>query len=247
MRLFRQAVMALPILGLFIGCGGSGGSTSSTPAPPPPPSIASTTGIWTGKYGTGTNAQTFDYRMVFFADGKSRVIDGLVASTDGANAAAGTWSLSGSTVAGSYAYPPGTNAYSTTGTINSALTTLTGTWGSGTNTVNGGTYALTKEEGAVVGIWTGKYGSGTATPTANYRFILFAGGACQVDIDGTSAWSSNAKGTWTQSGAVVTGTYTYYFGGSTFSFSGTVSGSAMTGTWGSGAATTGGGTFTMTR
>jgi hypothetical protein len=246
MRLQRTLALLLPVLGLAVGCGGSGGDNPSTPPPPPVPSVANTTGIWTGKYGNGTTTPNFDYRMVFFADGKSRIIDGLVASTDGANTAAGTWSLSGSTVAGTYSYP-NANTFSTTGTINSALTTLAGTWGAGTSTTSGGTYSLTKEEGAVVGIWTGKYGSGSATPTANYRFILYAGGALQVDIDGTSAWSTNAKGTWSQSGAVVTGTYTYYFGGSTFSFSGTVSGNAMTGTWGNGALTTGGGTFSLTR
>ena len=60
--------------------------------------------------------------------------------------------------------------------------------------------------------------------------------------------SSVANGTYTLTGNVFKGTYTYT-GGSTFSLQGTFSntGKLESGTWGSGASVTGGGTWFMDR
>lgn len=102
----------------------------------------------------------------------------------------------------------------------------------------------------VEGLWVGKYGSGSATPTAGFSMVVEAGGKITVaDGDNITA-SSKAAGTWTLTGNVFKATYTYSTpGGSTFSIQANWSndGKMTSGTYGSGTSATGGGTWFMDR
>ena len=104
-----------------------------------------------------------------------------------------------------------------------------------------------------IGTWVGTYGSGAATGPYDYTFTFLANGTMQA-IDGLPPFdaASDAVGTWTRTGSVVTGTYQYP-AGDQFSFTGTLSattgaaGSTLTGTWGSTPSTTDGGGFVVTK
>lgn len=101
----------------------------------------------------------------------------------------------------------------------------------------------------VEGLWVGKYGSGTNTPTSGYSMVVEAGGRITVaDGDNITA-STRAFGTWTLTGNVFTATYTYSPGGNTFSIKADWSntGKMTNGTYGSGTNNTGGGTWFMDR
>ena len=97
----------------------------------------------------------------------------------------------------------------------------------------------------IEGKWVGTYGNGTADDTFNFTLFINDNGSLGV-IDGLGD-TPDGTGTWELTGNVVTGTYTYDGGGSTYSLSGTVSGNDdhLEGTWGNGAETSGGGLFVV--
>lgn len=101
----------------------------------------------------------------------------------------------------------------------------------------------------IQGLWVGKYGSGTNTPTSGYSMVVEAGGKVTVADGDNITSSSKATGTWVLTGNVFTATYTYTGGGNTFSIKADWSndGTMKNGTYGAGANNTGGGTWFMNR
>jgi len=99
-------------------------------------------GLWKGKYGNPTSYPNLGYALLFRTDGTVRVFDGV--DTAAASKAEGTYSLSGSTVTSKYTYTGG-SSYSTSATIDPKMTFIEGTWGSGTNTTNGGKFFIVKQ------------------------------------------------------------------------------------------------------
>ncbi|MBX9785016.1 MAG: hypothetical protein K2X48_17145 [Chitinophagaceae bacterium] len=103
------------------------------------------------------------------------------------------------------------------------------------------------------GLWVGKYGSGTATPTSGFSMVLEAGGKVTVADGDNVTSSSKAAGTWTVTGNVFKATYTYPASGggtpSTYTIQANWSnnGKMTSGTWGSGTSPTGSGTWFMDR
>jgi hypothetical protein len=101
----------------------------------------------------------------------------------------------------------------------------------------------------VEGYWTGKYGSGTATPTSGFSMVVESGGKIVIADGATLNGSGKAEGTWTLTGNVFKATYTYSGGGNTFTIQANFnnSGKMEGGTYGPGAVATGGGTWFMDR
>ena len=101
----------------------------------------------------------------------------------------------------------------------------------------------------IEGSWVGKYGNGTGAPTSGYSMLVEAGGKIVVADGATLNGSLIANGTYTLTGNVFKGTYTYSGGGGTFTLQGTFNnaGKLESGTWGSGSSPTGGGTWFMDR
>lgn len=79
--------------------------------------------------------------------------------------------------------------------------------------------------------------------------VVESGGKITVGNSETINSSSIAKGTYTLTGNVFKGTYTYLVGGDTYSFQANWSndGKMTGGTWGSGSSVTNGGTWLMDR
>ena len=97
----------------------------------------------------------------------------------------------------------------------------------------------------VVGYWEGKYGSGSAVPSAPYYFLFRSNGTLRVYADATdTASAGKAEGTYIVSGNTVKTTYTYPPSTSYSTQSIIDAGfTTMDGTWGSGANVSGNGTF----
>ncbi|MBO9591550.1 MAG: hypothetical protein J7599_01490 [Niabella sp.] len=98
---------------------------------------------------------------------------------------------------------------------------------------------------SVVGFWEGKYGSGSAVPNKPYFFLYRSNGTVRVYADAAdTATAGKAEGTYIVTGTTIKTTYTYP---PSTSYSTTAAVDAgfttMDGTWGSGANTSGNGTF----
>ena len=100
------------------------------------------------------------------------------------------------------------------------------------------------------GFWTGLYGSGATVPNQPYSMHFKSDGTVRIyslSTDTTSA--AKADGTYLINNQSVTTNYTYISGSisGTFSTTATVNDAEteMSGTYGSGSNTTGGGTFTL--
>ena len=113
---------------------------SSDPAPTDPGYV----GFWKGKYGSGATAYpTSGYSFLFRSNGTVRIFDGNDTTT--ANKAEGTYSITGAAVTSTYTYVGTTAQFSVAATIDPKYTFQEGTWGSGTNTTNGGKYFIVKQ------------------------------------------------------------------------------------------------------
>lgn len=102
----------------------------------------------------------------------------------------------------------------------------------------------------IIGLYSGKYGSGTSTPSSGYSMAVEDGGKVVVADGATLAGSSLATGTYTLVNNVFKATYTYSGGGSTFSIQANydpATGKLTSGTYGSGTNYTGSGTWYMDR
>ena len=98
---------------------------------------------------------------------------------------------------------------------------------------------------SVIGFWEGKYGSGSAVPNMPYFFLYRSNGTVRVYADASdTATAGKAEGTYIVTGTTIKTTYTYP---PSTSYSTTAAVDAgfttMDGTWGSGANTSGNGTF----
>ncbi len=106
---------------------------------------------------------------------------------------------------------------------------------------------------SLVGFWKGKYGSGATTyPTNLYAFLFRSDGTVRVftNTDTTAAGTFKAEGTYVLSGSTVTTSYTYIAPGTgTNATSATVNPNFtfIEGTWGSGANTSNGGKFFISK
>jgi hypothetical protein len=113
-----------------------------------------------------------------------------------------------------------------------------------------GTFTATKHmpEGAgetlFKGYWKGKYGLGVALPNSDYTMALEENGKFTVAANATIFGSSPSVGTYTLSGNIFKGTYTYLYGGQ-YSCKGTYDPATrkINGTWGTGLSYSNGGTF----
>ncbi len=99
-------------------------------------------GYWKGKYGPGTNRPTLDYAMLLKTNGSFRIYEG----TDTATAVKyeGSYTVTGTNFTGTYNLVGGGIQYTTLAGFNAQFTSMDGTYGSGTNTSNGGSYVLNK-------------------------------------------------------------------------------------------------------
>ena len=134
MRNINILFIALLAINLLFACK----KKDKTPAP-------TVVGFWKGMYGNGTATPATSYAFLFRSNGTVRVYANLT-DTATASKAEGTYNTSSTTVQTTYKYLPGlVQTFSTTATANEALTTMTGTWGSGSSTSGGGTFNLVKQ------------------------------------------------------------------------------------------------------
>ena len=111
-----------------------------TPSADPTPTYV---GYWKGKYGTGTNRPTLDYAMLLKSNGTFLIYEG--ADTVTAVKYEGSFAVAGTDFTGTYNLISGGIQYATKAGFNAQFTGMDGTYGSGTNSTNGGTYVLTKQ------------------------------------------------------------------------------------------------------
>lgn len=135
MKHFKTGLMIASIAIAMVSCKKDKDET------PPPPSVV---GFWKGKYGNGaTTYPTAAYAFLFRSNGTVRVFEG--ADTTTAGKAEGTYTVSGTTVNTTYTYLNSGPTYSTTAVTDAKFTLLEGSWGSGTNTTNGGRFFVNKQ------------------------------------------------------------------------------------------------------
>lgn len=102
---------------------------------------ASIVGFWTGKYGQSTSYPSSGYAALFRSNGTVRFFNS--ADTASGTKAEGTYTISGTTINATYTFSVG-DSYSISATADPKFTFLEGSWGSGTNTTNGGKWFMYK-------------------------------------------------------------------------------------------------------
>jgi hypothetical protein len=230
-------------------------AAASTPPPPPPPPPPPTNtggntmgttsnndnsaivGTWEGTWGNGSSDNPNFYSFKFNADRTMQLLD-----ANGNAVATGTYTFGANVVEATYRYNGGAQ-FSAMATLNGLM--LYGSWGSGTNSVNGGRWKMSAKVSSnpAIGYWVGTWGSGSSDSPNYYSFKLNTDGTMRL-IDANGAVT--AEGTYTVSGATMNATYKYG-NGSQYSASATISGQTMSGTWGSGADVTNGGRWKMNK
>lgn len=113
-----------------------------TPTAPEPITKPTIIGLWSGKYGGGTNAPSAGYFMLFRENGTVRVFAGEDTLT--AYKAEGAYKISNGTITAQYTYLSDGNSFSITSTVTGDFKSQTGTWGPGPNSTGGGTFYLNK-------------------------------------------------------------------------------------------------------
>ena len=108
------------------------------------------------------------------------------------------------------------------------------------------------EEPLLVGYWQGEYGRGASTPNLPYMILFRSNGTVRIYAgEADSSKASKAEGSYAQDAMRLTMQYTYVSGpfSGTYSGAGTINraGNQITGTYGSGNAQNGGGSFTLSR
>jgi hypothetical protein len=102
---------------------------------------------------------------------------------------------------------------------------------------------------AVAGTWVGSYTVAGSDVVFDYTLIFFKGDSMQA-VDGLDPASHPiAVGHWSREGATIRAIYSYPVGAGTYSLEGVLgnSESDLTGTWGAGESTAGGGGFSVQR
>jgi len=107
----------------------------------------------------------------------------------------------------------------------------------------------TGQEPAVAGTWVGSYTVAGSDAVFDYTLIFFRGDSMKA-VDGLDPASQPiAVGHWSRDGATIRASYSYPVGAGTYSLQGVLgsSDSELTGTWGAGENTAGGGAFSVQR
>ena len=134
-KVFKNFIAVLLVCFIFSSC-----KKSADPMPTDPGYV----GLWKGKYGNGATTYPVNgYAFLFRNNGTVRVFNN--SDTSAATKAEGTYSITGGTINTTYTYLGTTQQYSTTSNIDPKYTFQEGTWGSGTNTSNGGNYFIVKQ------------------------------------------------------------------------------------------------------
>ena len=100
-----------------------------------------------------------------------------------------------------------------------------------------------------IGFWKGKYGGTGSYPTIQWGMLLRADGTVRVYDGADSATAGKAEGTYSLTGSTLNTSYSYISGGNAYSTTAILNANKtfMEGTYGVGAATTGGGVFFMAK
>ncbi|HVM88091.1 MAG TPA: hypothetical protein VMT76_07865 [Puia sp.] len=112
-------------------------------------SSPSISGFWKGNYSVSANTSdtsldTYGYCALLRNNGTCRFYDG--ADTASASKAEGTYSYSNNAFKATYTYAgSGNNTFSVSATVTGNTNYIQGSWGSGTNTSNGGGFYLYKQ------------------------------------------------------------------------------------------------------
>lgn len=134
MKALKLSLLVLFTSLFFINCKKDNDSPSNSGTP-----SSSITGVWEGKYGTGSNNPSTFYSFAIKAGGVLQELDqaGQVKGT-------GTWKLENNIISGSYTYPSGLK-YSILGAFDPAKKQIVGDWGYGSNATNGGLWDMDKK------------------------------------------------------------------------------------------------------
>jgi hypothetical protein len=134
MKLLKFSIVALLMSVAFFSCKkDSDDIISHNPAP-------GIQGNWVGKYGFGNETPGIYYRFSVQAGG---LIDEL--NSSGVSKGGGTWTLNGTTFTAQYQWKaPMNTIYKVVATYNEAAHKLSGTWGYGNSSPNGGLWEQTK-------------------------------------------------------------------------------------------------------
>jgi hypothetical protein len=132
-KVFRTAAVVMLALTIFASC-----KKSDTVVPTYP-----VEGLWVGKYGVGTAAQTFGFSMVVEAGGKLTVADGD--NITSSSKAPGTWTLTGNVFKATYTYTSGGATYTIQANWTSDGKMTAGTYGSGSSATGGGTWVMDRK------------------------------------------------------------------------------------------------------
>lgn len=98
-------------------------------------------GVYEGKFGTGTNNPSSFWSFRLKANGELEEL-----SSDGTLTGKGTWTLDGTTMQASYHYLfPLTSFFSVTATYDASTKRFSGTWGYGSSNIDGGKWYMTKK------------------------------------------------------------------------------------------------------
>ncbi len=205
--------------------------------PPPPPSPNTPiTAIWEGSWGNGNNDGPNYYSFKLNSNYTMQLLDG-----NGGVIANGTYTFSDNSLNAIYKYGDGSQ-YSAFGTVNG--TSINGTWGSGTNVMNGGRWKMAVKSAAnPVGHWIGTWGSGSSDSPNYYSFKLNSDATMKL-LDATGR--TIGEGLYTIKDNVLLTSYKYG-DGSLYSATATINGTSMKGTWGSGDNVTNGGSWKMSK
>jgi len=225
-------ILTLGLAATLAACGG--GSSSS--APP------SAVGVWEGTYDVIVAPAGGDFQIAMLDDG---TLTARAGSGGGWSLAAGTYSVSGTTVTASLVPESDPGApLMLTGTLSSSG--LSGTLGEAPSSSDVGTFTVTKQVGGAIGIWKGQYGMGSDPLSSDYLIINFPGGSVEIH-DGATLSAGRALGTWDLSGSDYASDFEYDDGGDAFSIIATLSGDTLSGTWGDLGDGTNGGNVSVTR
>jgi hypothetical protein len=129
MKVLKTIMLALFATLTFMSC------KKENNDPPVPPTIE---GRWEGLFGYGSQTPGSFFAFQIKPGGVLERIN-----TDGTVTGTGTWSLSSTVFVGTYLNVGDT--YSVAATYNAATGSLTGSWGYGANTGDGGLFELSKK------------------------------------------------------------------------------------------------------
>ncbi len=135
MKLFKFLLIAFLSAALFTACNKDKDDTViNIPA-------SELTGVFEGKFGTGSNNPSSFYSFNIKADGTMEEL-----GSGGTVNGTGTWTITGNVFRATHHYTfPATSFFVTTGVYDPATKTISGTWGYGSSDSDGGKWYMTKK------------------------------------------------------------------------------------------------------